>query len=177
MTVTIGPVSPVLDISPNPQPDGLGHNPRCLRRDLNKHSSAVTFVNYTYDLITRNTNMYWFQTVLEGELPQGRWGVHAGGHYTIGGDPAGDFFTSPGDPAFWLHHAMVDRVWWIWQMQDLKRRRLDLSHTLTFNNDPPSRNGTLDDVSGLGVLAPEVKLRELMSTMGGVGGMFCYVYE
>jgi tyrosinase len=27
-------------------------------------------------------------------------GVHAGGHFTIAGDPAGDFYTSPGDPAF-----------------------------------------------------------------------------
>ena len=25
--------------------------------------------------------------------------------------------TSNNDPVFWLHHAMVDRVWWLWQQQ------------------------------------------------------------
>jgi tyrosinase len=37
--------------------------------------------------------------------------MHAAGHFSIGGD-GGDVFSSPNDPAFFLHHAMVDRVWW-----------------------------------------------------------------
>ncbi|KAH6844683.1 hypothetical protein B0I37DRAFT_433168, partial [Chaetomium sp. MPI-CAGE-AT-0009] len=177
MTVNLGPLAPTLQIKRNPRADGLGHNPRCLRRDVNKHAAAVTTANYTYDLITTNHEVCWFQTVMEGQFPQGKWGVHAGGHYTVSGDPAGDFYVSPGDPAFWLHHSMIDRVWWIWQMQDLEKRLTEVSMTRTMNNFPPSANGTLDDLSGLGVLAEDVKVRELMSTMGGLGGKFCYIYE
>ncbi len=22
--------------------------------------------------------------------------------------------TSPADPVFWLHHANLDRLWWVW---------------------------------------------------------------
>ncbi|KAM7211037.1 hypothetical protein V8F06_013585 [Rhypophila decipiens] len=178
MSVNIGPLAPTLkDIKPNPQPDGLGYNPRCLRRDLNRNSAAVTTANYTYSLITSNENMYWFQTVMEGQFDQGKWGVHAGGHHTVGGDPAGDFYVSPGDPVFWLHHAMIDRVWWIWQVQDLEKRLKDLSHTMTMNNSPPSRNGTLEDENNLGRLYGDVLTRDLMSTLGGMGGRLCYIYE
>ncbi|KAK4182839.1 hypothetical protein QBC35DRAFT_518606 [Podospora australis] len=179
MTVNIGPLAPlsIPGIPRNPRADGLGYNPRCLRRDINKNSAAVTTANYTYDLITKNNNVYWFQTVMEGQFPQGKWGVHSGGHYTVGGDPAGDFYVSPGDPAFWLHHAQIDRVWWIWQIQDLQNRIHEVSMTRTMSNFPPSANGTLDDLSGLGVLAPDVKVRELMNTLGGLMGKFCYIYE
>ncbi|KAK4118647.1 Di-copper centre-containing protein [Parathielavia appendiculata] len=178
MTVNLGPIAPTLQQIPrNPRVDGLGSNPRCLRRDINKHAAAVTMANYTHSLIRSNSDVYWFQTVMEGQFPQGKWGVHAGGHYTVSGDPAGDFYVSPGDPVFWLHHAMIDRVWWIWQLQDLERRLAQVSMTRTMNNFPPSANGTLDDLSGLGVLAPDVKVRELMNTMGGLEGKFCYVYE
>ncbi|KAK3367888.1 hypothetical protein B0H63DRAFT_87371 [Podospora didyma] len=176
MSVNLGPLAPTLNIKANPRSDGLGYNPRCLRRDVNKNSAAVTTANYTLELITKNTNHYWFQTVMEGQFPQGKWGVHSGGHYTIGGDPGGDFYVSPGDPAFWLHHAMIDRVWWIWQLQDLNKRLAEISMTKTMNNFPPSANGTLDDLSGLGILAPDVKVRELMNSMGGLGGKFCFIY-
>jgi tyrosinase len=30
--------------------------------------------------------------------------------------------TSPGDPIFYFHHAALDRLWWIWQMQDPDKR-------------------------------------------------------
>ncbi|KAK0671591.1 hypothetical protein QBC41DRAFT_219191 [Cercophora samala] len=177
MTVNLGPIAPVLQLPRNPRADGLGYNPRCLRRDINKHSAAVTSANHVLEVITQE-NAHWFQTVMEGQFPQGKWGIHAGGHYSLGGgDPGGDFYVSPGDPAFWLHHAMIDRVWWIWQIQNLEKRLKEVSHTRTMGNFPPSANGTLDDLSGLGVLAPDVKVRELMSTLGGLMGKFCYIYE
>lgn len=178
MKVNLGPLAPSLPNLPrNPRADGLGHNPRCLKRDINKNSASVTTANYTYDLITSNSNMFWFQTVMEGQFQQGKWGVHSGGHYTVSGDPAGDFYISPGDPAFWLHHSMIDRVWWIWQMQDLEKRLTDVSMTMTMMNFPPSRNGTLDDVNNLGLLYGDVKTRDLMNTLGGMGGKLCYIYE
>jgi len=177
MTVNLGPILTSLPgVPPNPQKDGLGYNPRCLRRDVNKYAAAATVAGETYDLITKNQDMYSFQTTMEGLFDQGKWGVHIGGHYTIGGDPGGDFFVGPGDPVFWLHHSMIDRVWWLWQLQDLATRRMQVSKTITMGNQPPSRNGTLDDRFGLGILGPEIPLSEMMETMGGFDGEFCYIY-
>ena len=85
--------STISGVQANPRADGLGYNPRCLRRDVNKNAAAVTTANYTYDLITKNNNIYWFQTVMQGQFQLGQWGVHTGGHYTIGGDPAGVSLT------------------------------------------------------------------------------------
>lgn len=57
MTVNLGPVAPTIaNIPINPQPDGLGYNPRCLRRDVNVNSAIVTHSNYTYHLITDHLN-------------------------------------------------------------------------------------------------------------------------
>ena len=95
----------------------------------------------------------------------------------MGGDPGRDFMVSPSDPAFYFHHAMIDRVWWIWQLHDLERRLVEVSKTLTMNNDPPSRNGTIDDLTNLGLLGGDVKLRDLMLTIGGMDGQLCYIYE
>ncbi len=92
MSVNLGPMAATISGVPsNSRLDGYGYNPRCLRRDVNVNSAAVTTTNYTYDLITNNlhSDIYWFQTVLQGQFDIGKWGVHAGGHFTIGGDPGG----------------------------------------------------------------------------------------
>ena len=96
-----------------------------------------------------------------------------GGHYGVGGDPEGDFIVSPGDPIFYLHHAQIDRVWWIWQQQDLDTREFAISGTRTLMNRPPSANGTLDDLLEVGVLGESKTIRDMMST---VNGPLCYIY-
>jgi tyrosinase len=123
------------------------------------------------------------------------WGVHAGGHFTIGGDPGGvsfstpttipssvkltflsllqDVFVSPGDPAFFLHHGMIDRVWWIWQLQDLETRLTAVAGTVAGGGN---RAGSLRDKVHLGITGPEVELGSLLNTIGGKGGEFCYIY-
>lgn len=54
MTISLGPIGGVLsDVPKNPCDDGFASNPRCLRRDVNKYASAVTYANYTYALITQ----------------------------------------------------------------------------------------------------------------------------
>ncbi|KAK1973441.1 tyrosinase central domain-containing protein [Colletotrichum cereale] len=169
----LGPVAPVLtDVPRNPNQDGLGYNPRCLRRDVNPNFSKYTTEAYTYDLITQNNDIYWFQTVMQGNLQVGFPGVHGGGHLTIGGDPGGDFYNSPAEPIFWLHHSMIDRTWWIWQMQDLDTRLTAVSGT-TGPLGVGGENGTLDDDIDLSVNAPKVRLGDLLDTMNGP---FCYVY-
>lgn len=77
MTVNLGPVAPALfDVPPNPDASGLGYNPRCLRRDVSVYASSTstTDLNST-DLITQNTDIMSFQTVMQGLFAQGLLGT------------------------------------------------------------------------------------------------------
>jgi tyrosinase len=83
MTVNLGPVAPVFsDVPPNPQPDGLGYNPRCLRRDIGVYAASIasTDANST-DLIRQNSYIGDFQTVMQGDFAAGLLGVHTAGHF------------------------------------------------------------------------------------------------
>jgi tyrosinase len=42
--------------------------------------------------------------------------VHDGIHGWVGGD-MGSIGTSAFDPVFWAHHAMIDRLWYLWQLR------------------------------------------------------------
>jgi tyrosinase len=104
--VNLGPISPTIQNVPsNPQSNGFGLNPRCLRRAISIQNAKGTTTDYTYQLLTasRNSQILAFQNEMQGYFPDGMIGVHGGGHFTTGGDPGGDFYTSPGDPIFWLH--------------------------------------------------------------------------
>lgn len=60
----------------------LSYNPRCLKRDISKSQAALTTADKTYALITGSADIASFQNTMQGVT-----GVHAGGHFTIGGDP------------------------------------------------------------------------------------------
>lgn len=196
MTVHLGPVSPAIDPAPprNPRADGYGDNPRCLRRDISNYlSSRYTRTEDIVSLITNSRDIATFQNVMQGvgggggfgfgggfpgspgggQPVAGGMGVHAGGHFTIAGDPAGDFYTSPNDPAFWVHHAMIDRTWTIWQSQDLAARTQVIAGSSSMMGF--GRAQSLDDLVDLGVVGHQVyRIRDLVSV---VDGPFCYVYE
>jgi tyrosinase len=153
----------------NPQTNGLGYNPRPLRRDIGNYlSSKYTTSPIIATLISGSKDIASFQNTLQGGT-----GVHSGAHFTIGSDPGGDFYTSPGDPAFWLLHAMIDRIWYIWQSQDLQNRmQVIAGGTAMFGGNTL---GTLNDIVNITYVAKVVpQLKDLMST---VDGLFCYVYE
>jgi len=57
------------------------------------------------DLVMGRTNFADFQSALEGP--------HGWVHNAVGGTMATS--SSPADPIFWLHHAMVDKIWADWQ--------------------------------------------------------------
>ena len=40
-------------------------------------------------------------------------GIHGSVHIWCGGTMS-DASVSPADPVFWLHHANLDRLWWVW---------------------------------------------------------------
>lgn len=175
MSVNLGPVAPALtDVPTNPQSNGLGYNPRCLRRDISTYAaSTATSDRNLSDLITENLDIASFQTTMQGNFAAGLLGVHTAGHFIVGGDPGGDLFTSPGDPYFFIHHAQIDRLWWIWTNQCLEDRQHALAGTITLNNNPPSRNTTMDDILDLGFNAGEIRIGDTLSTLGGP---FCYIY-
>lgn len=71
---------------------------------------------------------------------------------------------------FFLHHANVDRLWWLWQQKDVKNR------TLVYYGPKQDGQGTpslLDDVMPMAKLAQDAKVREYMDTQGE---NLCYVY-
>ncbi len=39
-------------------------------------------------------------------------GIHGSVHIWVGGTMSS--YDSPADPVFWLHHANLDRLWWVW---------------------------------------------------------------
>lgn len=91
----------------------------------------------------------------------------------IGGDPGSDPFISPGDPAFYLHHAQVDRVYWIWQQMDLANRQ-GVFGTGTILDFPPSANVTVNDYLDITPLNVPVQIKNVMNTV--TNSPLCYVY-
>ncbi|KAF3049044.1 hypothetical protein E8E11_008917 [Didymella keratinophila] len=177
-TMNLGPIDTKWpSIKKNPSPDGLGYNPRCLSRDLTKDASMGATDKIISDLIKNSNDIHTFQNLVQGDFPNKYIGVHSAGHYTIGGDAGTDFFNSPSDPYFYFHHAQIDRVWWIWQNQDIKNRQNAIADTITFLNLPPSRNGTLNDTMSLGEMFeaqfPNITQGDAMNTLAGP---FCYIY-
>lgn len=56
--------------------------------------------------IEADTDFATFTSSLEG--------VHGAVHVWVGGTMS--FIpTAPADPIFWMHHANIDRLWWVWQ--------------------------------------------------------------
>ena len=112
--------------------NGLAYNPRCLARDLSMYWSNHTKPTDVTDLLTGCADLGCFDTNMEALD-----GLHAGGHFTIGGIAA-DTYASAGDPAFYLHHAQVDRVWTIWQNMNPQNRTKQVYGTSTaFNGETP----------------------------------------
>ncbi|GME46718.1 tyrosinase central domain protein [Neofusicoccum parvum] len=154
--------------------------PRCLKGNL-MDDAIKRFANDTSvsTLLADPQDIAAFQDMMQGNTNRPDMGVHGGGHYSLGGDPSLDQFVSPGDPAFFTHHSMIDRVWWIWQMQNPESRASTASavagpYTLQDLYEP-HRNGTVDDVLDLGYIVEgkNFRIEQLLST---TDGPFCYVY-
>jgi len=94
-------------------------------------------------------------------------GAHAYGHNGIG-SVMRDVYASPGDPVFWLHHAMVDRHFRVWQ-------NLDGSRVNYINGEGPGGQPlTMDTPIYLNGLKPDLKVQDIMNTLGG---FLCYRYN
>jgi tyrosinase len=128
---------------------------------------------YNVTLGPASKSIELFQNELQGRFDDGFLGMHAAGHFSIGGD-AGDFFSSPNDPVFFMHHSMIDRVYWLWQALHLNQAGT-IAGTITLNNKPAGRATSLDDVIQTNFLNMETrKIGDLLSTIDG--DPFCYIY-
>ncbi|KAK0372696.1 hypothetical protein CLIM01_09952 [Colletotrichum limetticola] len=175
MTVHLGPVSPGIDgLAVNPG-GPLAYNPRCLSRDISAWTSQhwmtpENVLNLTVGAAAEN--ILTFQNELQGRFGDGFLGTHTSGHFIVNGE-ASDLFSSTNDPTFFLHHAMVDRVYWLWQALHLGEA-FNIAGTITILNTPPSRDARLDDLVIQVPNAPNRPISDLLNTLGG--SPFCYIY-
>ncbi|KAG0146059.1 hypothetical protein CROQUDRAFT_44897 [Cronartium quercuum f. sp. fusiforme G11] len=173
MSVNLGPILPAYAMGPI-VPGPFTYHPRCLTRDLSPMvATEFQKESLIVDLITQSPDLKSFQQTLQGDPQRGIMSLHAAGHIVLGGDPSVDFYVSSGEPLFFLHHSMVDRVWWLWQQLDPAQRTQTIYGTGTMYNIPPSPKMTLEDYIDLDVNAGPIQLKNLMST---IEGPFNYVY-
>jgi tyrosinase len=77
--------------------------------------------------------------------------VHDNVHVWVGGEMM-DQNWAAFDPLFWAHHAMVDRLWRIWQHNNpgAQPDHATLEHPMTFAREPSLRVRDVLDVKALG---------------------------
>lgn len=110
------------NVPKNPLPSGSGYNPRCIYRDVNADAALDATADRAFALIQQSKDINTFYNTLltppRNVSDLYNWGIHTAGYYIAGGNPGGDPMANPGDPIFYFHYAALDRLWWIWQMQD-----------------------------------------------------------
>jgi tyrosinase len=184
--VTNGPFAnmtlhlPDLDSAPiDVFPDNpFAHTPHCLTRNLNSEMAQSFTSQKDVDRLLSSPNITTLQHNIDVSIwptlnEAGIMGPHAAAHMQLG-RAMDDFWTAPQEPTFMLHHAMVDRVWTLWQEKDLKNRQYALNGTSTIKNAPDTPDVNLDTELTWGSLSVTKRLRELMSNKAYD---FCYVYE
>ncbi|KAH7031367.1 uncharacterized protein B0I36DRAFT_122126 [Microdochium trichocladiopsis] len=185
--VTNGPfASRQIPMGPGKSTD---YTPHCLRRDfvptltasklstpeVQYERSASTYAEYSQrvELVSLNPDLSGMTT-------------HGAGHFGVGGmvGEMSDMYSSPGDPLFWLHHAQLDNLWNTWQMQNWPARKSDIGGPDTMWGGPfnvinpyvgtiPYKNITLDFALEYPLMAPTVKIRDVMDVSAP---NLCYKY-
>lgn len=110
-------------------------------------------------------------------------GFHTGVHLMVGGDLM-DPAISPNDPLFFLHHGMLDRVWYLWQKKSTRNKKAfsgGLTPGLaTLEQFLEFRSAGMDPQASLTTPIPNANFRDAV-TVGDVldteSGYLCYVYE
>lgn len=98
---------------------------------------------HSFDLLTNplcQSHLWDFQERLVGfgNGSEVFYSLHQAGHLVFIGDPASDVYNTPSDPMFWRHHGQIDRIWRIWQDQDVAGRALETVSVLSRLLDPPA---------------------------------------
>jgi tyrosinase len=144
---------------------GNSNTAHCLSRKVDESLTSQCnsdFVNYC----NSRTSYADMESCTEG-------GPHAYGHNGIG-SVMSDVSASPSDPIFWMHHTFVDHSFRIWQNAD--GNRVNTVNGVNAQGQPL----TMDTIVSVGGIRPDVRVRDIMNTMGGtvIGGVpFCYRYN
>ncbi len=79
MVVSLGPLMPTANNVPkNPRADGLGSNPRCLRRDINRNSAMGATADRALKLLQQKDIATFYNLLLGNPPPRNDsypWGV------------------------------------------------------------------------------------------------------
>ncbi|KAJ4027870.1 hypothetical protein NW752_000116 [Fusarium irregulare] len=100
-------------------------------------------------------------------------GPHGAIHSAIGGDMIPN--SSPNDPVFFLHHTQIDRLWWLWQQQNITARATDFSgiKTQDQNNGVKPPQASIDDILPMMKIFDDLEIKEVMTTDTSI---LCYKY-
>ncbi|CAE6450660.1 unnamed protein product [Rhizoctonia solani] len=116
---------------------------------------------------------------------------HANVHMIMGGDLAGTCPAAagasciggstwtPNDPMFFLHHANIDRIWWLWQRKSAKNLFAFKGGSNMTYTDPAFPNGyppwlSINDKMPTDGLFPQPTVLSTMNTLGSAE--YCYIY-
>ncbi|KAJ1724631.1 hypothetical protein LPJ53_001117 [Coemansia erecta] len=132
-------------------------SPHCLARKFNQGNSIAPFWPPEALLSMQKTcNQY-------GALSSGiENGCHGAVHLGISGDMSTMF--APNDPFFFLHHGMVDKLWYDWQLMD-SNTRFQMYDNVNYNDPSVSAN---DPIPGY----PNMHVGDVLDPRNGL----CYVY-
>ncbi|KAJ1327075.1 tyrosinase [Microdochium nivale] len=153
-------------------PDNLTTGGHCLYRLLPEVSEPDAFAIMRENSIKPASvakvqegsgNWTVYHTALES-------GPHGAIHASLGGEM--NPTTSPNEPLFFLHHAQIDRLWWLWQQKDLSTRGAEYSGEAAHFGETGRREVSLDDVLLMGGIAPDITVREVID----VSKSLCYTY-
>jgi tyrosinase len=153
-------------------------------------NASLTKANVDFIVNSFTGDYVAFQTYVESLA-----GPHPGPHIILGGDLSGlcpfglgqpDCYAgmtwSPNDPLFYLHHAMIDKIWYDWQLRDQSNKNAYGGGSVSAQVDPsqaaayPTGAPPFLDLSSVipgDNLWQGVKIGDVMST---VGGPLCYTY-
>ncbi|KAI1845478.1 hypothetical protein JX265_012423 [Neoarthrinium moseri] len=135
--------------------------PHCLNRFFSNITQNDGWNGQAYapemiaNITANNTKFETFWQALEST-------PHGAVHGSLGGDMVPQ--TSPNDPLFFMHHAQVDRLWWLWQQADPTARILDYSGNKFAAYTGDDTRASLDDIMTFKGLNPNITVQSAMST-------------
>jgi len=181
-------------------------SPHILRRNFTLLAFDLPIPFFTEPLKEANSSFSApaIESILEGSVGDFKGfqegleafeGPHSAVHLIMGGDLHGmcpqnappnctwGSTWSPNEPLFFMHHAMIDKIWFDWQHRDPANANsyfggsvqaiesLD-TYSQYPNGGPPYLN--LSSTMPADGLFPEVTIADVMNT---TGGFLCYVYQ
>lgn len=79
------------------------------------------------------------------------------------------------DPLFFLHHAQIDRLWWLWQQKDPDTRLSEFSGpVMSSSGDATDTEASLLDTIVMLGLAADIAVGDVMKTDSA---LLCYKYK